>query len=131
MSAQAFLTDLKQCGLDSMPGTAAEILDIEIRQQLTRNKLSTEDWVSIVRTAHEVGIKTTSTIMYGHVDQPKHWAGHLELLRNIQQETGGFTEFVPLGFVHYKTKLYNDNPTVVRPGPTHVPNILKCMRSRD
>jgi len=113
-----FLKDLKQCGLDSMPGTAAEILDIDIRQQLTKNKLSTAEWVSIIKAAHHVGIKTTSTIMYGHIDQPLHWANHLETLRNIQKETGGFTEFVPLGFVHYKTKLYNENPTLVRPGPT-------------
>ncbi|MDG3087772.1 5-amino-6-(D-ribitylamino)uracil--L-tyrosine 4-hydroxyphenyl transferase CofH [Vibrio hannami] len=118
MSHKAFLQDLKFCGLDSMPGTAAEILDVEIREQLTKNKLSTEDWISIVKAAHEVGIKTTSTIMYGHIDQPHHWANHLELLRNTQKETGGFTEFVPLGFVHYKTKLYNDNPGQVRPGPT-------------
>lgn len=118
MAPKAFLQDLKLCGLDSMPGTAAEILDVDIREQLTKNKLSTEDWVSIIRAAHEVGIKTTSTIMYGHIDQPSHWANHLETLRNIQKETGGFTEFVPLGFVHYKTKLYNENPTLVRPGPT-------------
>ncbi|RSD32900.1 5-amino-6-(D-ribitylamino)uracil--L-tyrosine 4-hydroxyphenyl transferase CofH [Vibrio pectenicida] len=118
MGYKEFLQDLKLCGLDTMPGTAAEILDVEIRQQLTKNKLSTEDWISIVKAAHEVGIKTTSTIMYGHIDQPYHWANHLELLRNTQKETGGFTEFVPLGFVHYKTKLYNDNPGQVRPGPT-------------
>jgi FO synthase len=118
MTPKAFLQDLKLCGLDSMPGTAAEILDVEIREQLTKNKLSTEDWVSIIKAAHEVGIRTTSTIMYGHIDQPHHWANHLQTLRDIQQETGGFTEFVPLGFVHYKTKLYNDNPTMVRPGPT-------------
>lgn len=118
MEFKEFLYDLKQCGLDTMPGTAAEILDVEIRQQLTKNKLSTQDWVSIIKAAHEVGIKTTSTIMYGHIDQPSHWANHLELLRNIQKETGGFTEFVPLGFVHYKTKLYNENPSQVRPGPT-------------
>ncbi|MDV7104919.1 5-amino-6-(D-ribitylamino)uracil--L-tyrosine 4-hydroxyphenyl transferase CofH [Vibrio sp. TH_r3] len=118
MEPKEFLRDLKLCGLDSMPGTAAEILDVEIREQLTKNKLSTEDWVTIIKAAHEVGIRTTSTIMYGHIDQPYHWANHLETLRNIQKETGGFTEFVPLGFVHYKTKLYNDNPTLVRPGPT-------------
>lgn len=84
-------------------------MDVEIRQQLTKDKLSTQDWVAIIKAAHEVGIKTTSTIMYGHIDQPYHWANHLELLRNTQKETGGFTEFVPLGFVHYKTKLYNEN----------------------
>ena len=120
MTPQAFLTELKEAGLGSMPGTAAEILDVEVRKQLTKNKLTTEDWVTIIKAAHEVGIKTTSTIMYGHVDQPHHWAAHLGLLRDIQKETGGITEFVPLGFIHYETKLYNDNPDLVRPGPTRL-----------
>lgn len=120
MTPQAFLTELKEAGLGSMPGTAAEILDVEVRKQLTKNKLTTEDWVTIIKAAHEVGIKTTSTIMYGHVDQPHHWAAHLGLLRDIQKETGGITEFVPLGFIHYETKLYNDNPDKVRPGPTRL-----------
>ncbi|MCE0493695.1 5-amino-6-(D-ribitylamino)uracil--L-tyrosine 4-hydroxyphenyl transferase CofH [Vibrio salinus] len=118
VSYREFLTELKACGLDTMPGTAAEILDIEVRKELTHNKLSTEAWVDIIRTAHDLDINTTSTIMYGHIDTPKQWAEHLALLRNIQRETGGFTEFVPLGFVHYKTKLYNENPTQVRPGPS-------------
>ena len=120
MTPQAFLTELKAAGLGSMPGTAAEILDVEVRKQLTKNKLTTEDWVTIIKAAHEVGVKTTSTIMYGHVDQPHHWAAHLGLLRDIQKETGGITEFVPLGFIHYETKLYNDNPDLVRPGPTRL-----------
>lgn len=120
MTPQAFLMELKDAGLGSMPGTAAEILDVEVRKQLTKNKLTTEDWVTIIKAAHEVGVKTTSTIMYGHVDQPHHWAAHLGLLRDIQKETGGITEFVPLGFIHYETKLYNDNPDLVRPGPTRL-----------
>lgn len=120
MTPQAFLTELKDAGLGSMPGTAAEILDVEVRKQLTKNKLTTEDWVTIIKAAHEVGIKTTSTIMYGHVDQPHHWAAHLGLLRDIQKETGGITEFVPLGFIHYETQLYKDNPDLVRPGPTRL-----------
>ncbi|GAA0832836.1 hypothetical protein GCM10009112_20330 [Marinomonas arenicola] len=118
LEPEAFLSELKALGLGTMPGTAAEILDTEIRKQLTKNKLTTEEWVRIVKAAHSVGVRTTSTIMYGHVDQPIHWANHLELLRDIQKETGGFTEFVPLGFIHYETRLYNDNPDVVRPGPT-------------
>jgi len=118
MTPTQFLLDLKDHGLGSMPGTAAEILDVEIRQQLTKNKLTTEAWVEIVKAAHSVGVRTTATIMYGHVDQPHHWAEHLALLREIQKETGGFTEFVPLGFIHYETALYNDNPDQVRPGPT-------------
>ena len=113
-----FLTDLKECGLGSMPGTAAEILDVEVRQKLTKNKLSAEAWVDIIRTAHAVGIPTTATIMYGHVDAPHHWAAHIALLRSIQQETGGFTELVPLSFVHTDSPLYTQNPEAVRPGPT-------------
>ena len=118
LEPEVFLSELKALGLGSMPGTAAEILDTEIRKQLTKNKLTTEEWVRIVKAAHSVGVPTTSTIMYGHVDQPVHWAKHLELLRDIQKETGGFTEFVPLGFIHYETRLFNDNPDKVRPGPT-------------
>ena len=118
MSYRAFLTELKAAGLDTIPGTAAEILDTEIRQQLTKNKLSTERWVEIVRTSHEVGIPTTATIMYGHIDGPDHWAAHIALLRDIQRDTGGFTELVPLSFVHTESPLYTNNPDKVRPGPT-------------
>jgi FO synthase len=113
-----FLQDLKDCGLGSMPGTAAEILAAEVRQKLTKNKLSTEKWVEIIRAAHEVGIPTTATIMYGHVDGPEHWAAHIRLLRDIQKDTGGFTELVPLSFVHTESPLYTQNPNEVRPGPT-------------
>ncbi|MEM6693111.1 MAG: 5-amino-6-(D-ribitylamino)uracil--L-tyrosine 4-hydroxyphenyl transferase CofH [Pseudomonadota bacterium] len=118
LSYRDFLTDLKECGLGSMPGTAAEILDTEIRQRLTKNKLSAEQWVEIIRTAHQVGIPTTATIMYGHIDAPEHWAAHIALLRDIQRETGSFTELVPLSFVHTDSPLYTDNPDQVRPGPT-------------
>ncbi|MEO9275191.1 5-amino-6-(D-ribitylamino)uracil--L-tyrosine 4-hydroxyphenyl transferase CofH [Marinomonas sp. 5E14-1] len=118
LEPEVFLSELKALGLGSMPGTAAEILDTEVRKQLTKNKLTTEEWVRIIKAAHSVGVPTTSTIMYGHVDQPIHWANHLKLLRDIQKETGGFTEFVPLGFIHYETRLYNDNPDKVRTGPT-------------
>ncbi|WOD08592.1 CofH family radical SAM protein [Marinomonas sp. GJ51-6] len=115
LEPEVFLSELKALGLGSMPGTAAEILDTEIRKQLTKNKLTTDEWVRIIKAAHSVGVPTTSTIMYGHVDQPIHWANHLKLLRDIQKETGGFTEFVPLGFIHYETRLFNDNPDKVRP----------------
>lgn len=118
MTYHEFLADLKAAGLGSMPGTAAEILDTEIRQQLTKNKLSTERWVEIIRAAHEVGIPTTATIMYGHIDGPQHWAAHIALLRQIQKETGGFTELVPLSFVHTESPLYTQAPDRVRPGPT-------------
>lgn len=118
MSYRDFLRDLRDCGLGSMPGTAAEILDTEVRQQLTKNKLSAEKWVEIITTAHGVGIPTTATIMFGHLDRPEHWAAHIALLRTIQKDTGGFTEFVPLSFVHTDSPLYRQNPNRVRPGPT-------------
>ncbi|MEM7059057.1 MAG: 5-amino-6-(D-ribitylamino)uracil--L-tyrosine 4-hydroxyphenyl transferase CofH [Pseudomonadota bacterium] len=118
LSYRDFLTDLRECGLGSMPGTAAEILDTDIRRKLTKNKLSAERWVQIIRTAHQVGIRTSATIMYGHVDAPEHWAAHIGLLRDIQRETAGFTEMVPLSFVHTDSPLYTANPDQVRPGPT-------------
>ncbi|MEM9342350.1 MAG: 5-amino-6-(D-ribitylamino)uracil--L-tyrosine 4-hydroxyphenyl transferase CofH [Pseudomonadota bacterium] len=118
MSYRAFLTELRDAGLGSMPGTAAEILDTEVRQKLTKNKLSAEQWEEIIRTAHDVGIPSTATIMYGHVDGPQHWAAHIARLRDIQRDTGGFTELVPLSFVHTDSPLYTQNPDKVRPGPT-------------
>lgn len=118
MSYADFIADLKECGLGSMPGTAAEILDTEIRMQLTKNKLSTERWIEIIRAAHSVGVQTTATIMYGHIDGPKDWAGHICKLRDIQKDTGGFTELVPLSFVHTESPLFTANPEIVRPGPT-------------
>lgn len=116
-----FIRDLKVHGLGSMPGTAAEILDVEVRRKLTQDKLSTADWVEIVKSAHHEGIPTTATIMYGHVDEPRHWAHHIDLIRSIQKETGGFTEFVPLGFIHYESPIYLDGEA--RPGPTYSENI--------
>lgn len=117
MSVEAYLRDLKEQGLSTIPGTAAEILDTEIRKRLTRNKLSAEAWVSIIKTAHQVGLRSTSTIMYGHIDSPHHWVAHMALLREIQKETGGFTEFVPLPYVHYDNPLFHEEADV-RPGPT-------------
>ena len=118
MSYRDFLSDLKDCGLGSMPGTAAEILDTEVRQKLTKNKLSAQCWEEIIRTAHDIGIPSTATIMYGHVDEPKHWSAHIALLREIQRDTGRFTELVPLSFVHTDSPLFLNNPNLVRPGPT-------------
>ncbi|ETX05309.1 MAG: hypothetical protein ETSY2_23690 [Candidatus Entotheonella gemina] len=120
-SPEDVLLELKDAGLGSIPGTAAEILDTEIRQILTKNKLSAEAWVDIIKTAHRIGLRSTSTIMYGHVDAPRHWAAHMALLRDIQRETGGFTEFVPLGFIHQNTRLYAEG--LARPGPTGMENI--------
>ncbi len=119
--AREFLIMLKDHGLGTIPGTAAEILDVEIRQQLTRNKLTAEEWISIVKTAHGLGIRSTSTMMYGHIDGPEHWVGHLNTLREIQKETGGFTEFVPLGFIHWDAPLYYAGGA--RPGPTRDENL--------
>ena len=118
LSYSDYLQDLKECGLGSMPGTAAEILDVNIRKKLTKNKLSAEQWIEIIRCAHSVGIPSSSTIMYGHIDGPEHWASHISLLRDIQKETGGFTELVPLSFIHNDSPLYLENPDFVRPGPT-------------
>ncbi|MEQ4537467.1 MAG: 5-amino-6-(D-ribitylamino)uracil--L-tyrosine 4-hydroxyphenyl transferase CofH [Billgrantia sp.] len=122
LSYRDFIRDLVDHGLGSMPGTAAEILDTEVRKQLTRDKLTTAQWVEIITAAHEQGLPTTATIMYGHIDGPEHWAAHIALLRDIQKRTGGFTEFVPLGFVHYKTPLFLEHEGV-RPGPTRLEHI--------
>lgn len=109
-----YLQMMKDEGLGSIPGTAAEILDDRIRQQLSPNKLPVARWVEIISTAHELGIPTTSTMMYGHVEEPADWVRHLFLLRSIQKRTGGFTEFVPLGFIHQNTRLYKHGGA--RPG---------------
>jgi len=101
-----YLVMLKEAGLNSIPGTAAEILDDEVRRSLSPNKLKVRQWIEIIRTAHSLGIPTTSTMMYGHTELPEHWVKHLLLLRDIQKDTGGFTEFVPLGFIHSQTKLF-------------------------
>src|SRR5699024_10874047 len=117
MSVEDYLADLKAQGLGTIPGTAAEILDVEIRKRLTRNKLSAHQCVALIKAAHCAGLRSNSTIMYGHIDAPRHWAAHIALLRDIQKETGGFTEFVPLGFVHHNSPLYQTEARV-RPGPT-------------
>lgn len=122
MPLDDFLAMLRDEGLGSMPGTAAEILDTEIRLQLTRNKLSADEWEKIIRAAHRQKIPTTSTIMYGHIDGPSHWAAHIDRLRSIQKDTGGFTELVPLGFIHENTRLYRNVPGV-RPGPSMTENL--------
>jgi 7,8-didemethyl-8-hydroxy-5-deazariboflavin synthase CofH subunit len=106
MLLRDYLQMMKDEGLGSIPGTAAEILDDRVRQQLSPNKLPVARWVEIITTAHELGIPTTSTMMYGHVEEPADWVRHILLLRSIQKRTGGFTEFVPLGFIHEKTRLY-------------------------
>jgi 7,8-didemethyl-8-hydroxy-5-deazariboflavin synthase CofH subunit len=116
MPLEDYLCMLRDNGLDTLPGTAAEILDDDVRFVLSRNKLSTEQWKQVIRTAHACGIRSTSTLMYGHVESPDHWVNQLLLLREIQEQTGGFTEFVPLGFVHQNTLLFHQG--IARPGPT-------------
>jgi FO synthase len=116
MPLRDYLSMLRDNGLGTLPGTAAEILDDQVRHVLSRNKLSTAQWQQVIRTAHACGIRSTSTLMYGHVETPKHWVEQLLLLRQIQSETGGFTEFVPLGFVHHNTLLFHQG--LSRPGPT-------------
>lgn len=111
-----YLSMLKDAGLGTLPGTAAEILDDDVRHKIERIKLRVSQWVDVITTAHRLGIRTTSTMMYGHLEAEEHWVRHLMLLRDIQKETGGFTEFVPLGFVHEFTQLYRSGDA--RPGPT-------------
>ena len=111
-----YLQQLKDAGLGTLPGTAAEILDDEIRQIICADKINTEQWLDVMRAAHGVGFRTTATIMYGHVERPQHWARHLLRVRDLQIETGGFTEFVPLPFVHMEAPMYLKGKA--RKGPT-------------
>ncbi len=116
LSVEDFLIKAREAGLDTIPGTAAEILDDEVRWVLTKGKLPSSTWIDVVSTAHRVGLRSSSTMMYGHVDNPRHWVQHLRVLARIQDETGGFTEFVPLPFVHTSSPIYLAG--VARPGPT-------------
>jgi FO synthase len=116
MPVADYLAMLRDNGLDTLPGTAAEVLDDQVRAVLSRNKLSTEQWKEVITTAHRLGIRSTSTLMYGHVETPEHWVNQILLLRDIQEQTGGFTEFVPLGFVHQNTLLFQQG--LARSGPT-------------
>jgi len=122
MSLEDYLRMLRDSGLGTVPGTAAEILDDEVRKLLSPRKLMTERWIEIIRTAHRVGLRTSSTLMYGHVETPEHVAQHLETLRDLQKETGGFTEFVPLGFIHHQTRLFQEQ------GARHGANMLEDLR---
>lgn len=118
ISVKEYLSRLKDAGLDSIPGTAAEILDQEIRNIISPGRISVKDWIDTIKTAHSIGIPSTSTIMYGHIESHKHIAEHLQIIKNIQKETRGFTEFVPLSFVHTEAPMFNkkliDN---ICPGP--------------
>jgi FO synthase len=116
MPVRSFLAELKAAGLSTLPGTAAEILDDEVRAVICADKVTTAEWLDVVRTAHGLGLRTTSTIMYGHIEHPLSWARHLLALRDLQIETGGFTEFVPLPFVHMEAPMYLKG--AARRGPT-------------
>ncbi|MGB9168210.1 MAG: 5-amino-6-(D-ribitylamino)uracil--L-tyrosine 4-hydroxyphenyl transferase CofH [Nitrososphaeraceae archaeon] len=109
ISVKEYLSRLKDAGLDSIPGTAAEILDQEIRNIISPGRISVKDWIDTIKTAHSIGIPSTSTIMYGHIESHKHIAEHLQIIKNIQKETRGFTEFVPLSFVHTEAPMFNKN----------------------
>jgi FO synthase len=116
LSVRDWLIAAKEAGLDTIPGTAAEILDDDVRWLLTKGKLPASEWIEVVTTAHELGIRSSSTMMYGHVDNPAHWLGHFRTLARIQDRTGGFTEFVGLPFIHTNAPIYLAG--VARPGPT-------------
>jgi 7,8-didemethyl-8-hydroxy-5-deazariboflavin synthase CofH subunit len=116
-----YLAELKAAGLGTLPGTSAEILDQEIRDRIARGRITVDQWVEVITTAHALGIRTTSTIMYGHVETPAHWVRHMELLRSIQKDTGGFTEFVPLSLINTEAPMYAKKLVPgVRPGATGV-----------
>jgi len=128
MSVREVLRALKEEGLNSMPGTAAEILVDEVRRIICPDKVKTAEWVQIIKEAHKLGIPTSSTMMYGHVESERDRAIHIDILRRIQMETGGFTEFVPLSFVHEKTPLYRMGLT--RPGATGMDDVKVYAVSR-
>jgi FO synthase subunit 2 len=114
-----YLAELRAAGLGTLPGTSAEILDDEVREVISRGRISTRQWLEVITTAHRLGLRTTSTIMYGHVESPAHWVRHLALLRDVQKDTGGFTEFVPLSLIHQEAPMYQRRLVAgVRPGAT-------------
>ncbi|MEW9555868.1 bifunctional FO biosynthesis protein CofGH [Nonomuraea sp. NPDC050783] len=128
LSIRDWLSEARAAGVDSLPGTAAEILDDEVRWVLTKGKLPAATWIEVITTAHELGIPTTATMMYGHVDTPAHWVAHLRTIRSIQERTGGFTEFVLLPFVHHNAPIYLAG--LARSGPTRRDNLALHAVSR-
>ena len=119
ISIRAYLEELKDAGLGSLPGTSAEVLDDAVRARIAPTRITTAEWIDVVKTAHSIGLPTTSTLMYGHVETDAERMRHLDLLRSIQKETGGFTEFVPLSFVHSESPMYRKGLlSGLRPGPT-------------
>jgi FO synthase subunit 2 len=125
VSVREYLTALKEAGVGSLPGTSAEILVDEIRQQVSPGRIATAQWIDLIQTAHEVGIPTTSTIMYGHIETGRHKATHLAILRDIQKQTGGITEFVPLSFVYEEAPMFHRKPL---PGLRHGASGAEVMK---
>jgi FO synthase len=128
MDLADYLRMLSEAGLDTFPGTAAEILDDEVRRRISPRKLDVARWIEIVTAAHGIGLRSSSTVMYGHVESPRHVAAHLDTIRTLQRHTGGFTEFVPLGFIHPNTKLYRE--LGARSGSTMVEDLRLISVSR-
>jgi len=128
LSIKEYLKALKEAGLNSIPGTAAEILSSKVRKIICPRKISVEEWINIIKTAHRLNIPTTSTMMYGHVETVEDKVNHLSIIREIQKETGGFTEFIPLGFVHYNTEIYRSG--LAKPGPTGIEDLKVHAISR-
>jgi 7,8-didemethyl-8-hydroxy-5-deazariboflavin synthase CofH subunit len=128
ISVRQFLTELRDAGLGTLPGTAAEILDDDIRAHLCPDKIRSSQWAEVMITAHELGLRATATIMFGHIDHPRSWANHLEVIRQIQRRTGGFTEMVPLPFVHMGSPIFLRGRS--RPGPTWDEAVLVHSVSR-
>ena len=127
---EVFIRRLKDVGHNTFPGTAAEVLVEEVRKIIAPRKIPTEVWIRVVKKAHKEGMRTTSTIMYGHLDKRHHWAIHLGILRDIQKETGGFTEFVPLRFIPWNTRLFIHSKGKVRKGPTDLDQLKMYAVSR-
>ncbi|MEM1658786.1 MAG: 5-amino-6-(D-ribitylamino)uracil--L-tyrosine 4-hydroxyphenyl transferase CofH [Candidatus Jordarchaeales archaeon] len=128
MSVESVLKAFKEAGLDSMPGTAAEILVDKVRRVICPNKIRTAEWIRIIKAAHRIGIPTSSTMMYGHIESERDKAVHIDILRRIQRSTGGFTEFVPLSFIHEKTSLYRMG--LSKPGATGLEDVKVYAISR-
>ena len=121
MSVKEYLRELRDAGIGSLPGTSAEILDDDLRERISPGRISTAQWKDVITNAHSLGIPTTSTMMYGHLETPEQCARHLLLLRDLQRQTGGFSEFVPLGFIHSQAPMYLQTPTPeLQPGPSGV-----------
>ncbi len=125
-----FINMLKDAGHNTFPGTAAEVLVEDVRKKIAPRKIPTEVWIRVVEKIHNAGMRTTSTIMYGHLDEPRHWSIHLGILRDIQRRTGGFTEFVPLRFIPWETRIFRNSKGKVHEGPTDLHQLKMYAVSR-